>query len=127
MPDHAATSSPAARTGAAQLAGVRAHLAEVAGDDEAFIAELLVEFIALAQATAPTLLAGAAAGPSEALARAAHSLKGAALNVGADVIAGGCRQLEEGARGGAGAAELLGAAQLVAAAVAELAAALDGV
>ena len=91
-------------------------LREVSGGDSAFEAEVLTEFESSAASLMKNLSSAQAAGDGEALARAAHAIKGSARTIGADPFAAVCQQLEQAGRGGAA----HGAAETVALAAREL-------
>ncbi len=84
-------------------------LASFGGDME-FMGELLVTFFEDSPQQLETARAGLSAGDSEAVRRAAHSLKSNCANFGALALSARCRELEMLAKTGAlpGAAELLG-------------------
>ena len=60
---------------------IRARLADVAGDDEEFIIELVNAFLSGGEDTVQELRAAVELGDTAAVARAAHKLKGAAANL----------------------------------------------
>jgi HPt (histidine-containing phosphotransfer) domain-containing protein len=62
-------------------AAIRARLADVAGDDEEFIIELVNAFLSGGEDTVQELRAAVELNDAAAIARAAHKLKGAAANL----------------------------------------------
>ena len=70
------------------------------GDDPAFVAELIDEFIAEAPGQLQTLREAAATGGAEAARRAAHTLKGNARTFGAGGLASLCLEAETAAAAG---------------------------
>ena len=70
------------------------------GDDPAFVAELIDEFIAEAPGQFQTLRDAAATGGAEAARRAAHTLKGNARTFGAEGLASLCLEAETAAAAG---------------------------
>ena len=60
---------------------IRARLADVSGDDEEFMIELVNAFLSGGEDTVQELRAAVELGDAEAIARAAHKLKGAAANL----------------------------------------------
>ncbi|HLS82668.1 MAG TPA: response regulator [Steroidobacter sp.] len=83
---------------AASEAIVRQRLAEIAGGDQAFLSELVETFCTVARQTLLDIAAAARSDDKDALARAAHRLKGAAANLHAHPLASLARQLETRAR-----------------------------
>ena len=67
------------------------------GDDRAFVAELIDEFLADAPRQLELLRDAAAAGDAEAARRAAHTLKGNARTFGAGTLAAVCQEAETAA------------------------------
>ena len=70
------------------------------GDDPAFVAELIDEFIEEAPRQLQTLRESAATGDAEAARRAAHTLKGNARTFGAEGFASLCLEAETAAAAG---------------------------
>ena len=66
---------------------IRARLTDVAGDDEAFIIELVNAFLSGGEETVHELRAAVELSDAAAIARAAHKLKGAAANLHVNVLA----------------------------------------
>ncbi len=87
-----------------RLAAVRQRVRDLGDpaspEDDALVAVLLRAFVRRAPGMLADLDAAATAGDAPALAFAAHSLRGSALNVGADRLADLCRTLEDAARAG---------------------------
>ena len=79
---------------------VRARLAEIAGDDVEFIAELLGAFLTGGEDTLRELEAAAANGDAGAIGRAAHKLKGASANLHIDGLAALTLEVETRAKAG---------------------------
>lgn len=77
---------------------VRARLADIAGDDGEFIAELINAFLTGSEDSRAELRAAATAGDANAIARAAHKIKGAAANLHLDGLAAIALSLEERGR-----------------------------
>ena len=77
-----------------------AALRELAGGDEAFVAELIDAYLADAPAQLAAARAAVDAGDAAALVRPAHTLKGNSANVGAARLVELCRALEELGRSG---------------------------
>ena len=76
-------------------------LVEMTGGELDFVDELVDTYIEDGRNQVDGLRAALARGDSEAIGRAAHSLKSSSLNVGALALGERCRTLEEAARGGA--------------------------
>lgn len=74
-------------------------LAEVVGDDEDFVAEVLGEFLATAPEMMEDIRQAMDDGPG-ALVRCAHALKGACRSIGASALGQVCAALEAEARAG---------------------------
>ncbi len=70
------------------------------GDDPAFVAELIGEFIEEAPRLLETLREAATTGEAEPARRAAHTLKGQARTFGADGLASLCLEAETAAAAG---------------------------
>lgn len=70
------------------------------GDDPAFVAELIGEFIEEAPRQLQTLREAATTSQAEAARRAAHTLKGNARTFGAEVLASLCLEAETAAAAG---------------------------
>ena len=79
---------------------IRARLADVAGDDEEFIIELVNAFLSGGEDTVQELRAAAELGDTAAIARAAHKLKGAAANLHVNNLATLSFDLETRAKSG---------------------------
>ena len=79
---------------------IRARLADVAGDDEEFIIELVNAFLFGGDETVQELRAAAELGDTAAIARAAHKLKGAAANLHVNNLATLSFDLETRAKSG---------------------------
>lgn len=78
-----------------------ATLKDLAGPDEPdFVASVVASFLRHLDVGLSTLEASLAGGDGTGLAKAAHSLKGAAGNVGAKPLAAACAALEAALRGG---------------------------
>jgi PAS domain S-box-containing protein len=77
---------------------VRARLADIAGDDNEFIAELINAFLIGSEDSRAELRAAAAAADTNAIARAAHKIKGAAANLHLEGLAERALGIEERAR-----------------------------
>ncbi|MBI3156546.1 MAG: response regulator [Burkholderiales bacterium] len=67
---------------------------------DALLRELVGEYLAMARDVAPRIESALAAGDAAALARAAHALKSASANVGAEGLSAQCRELEALGRAG---------------------------
>jgi HPt (histidine-containing phosphotransfer) domain-containing protein len=72
---------------------------EIEGEPS-LVVELIDDFLRSAQATIVALRSALASGAHVDVQRAAHSLKGSSLNIGADGLARICAELESGARNG---------------------------
>jgi two-component system sensor histidine kinase/response regulator len=95
-------------------AGALDALLDMVGDDEAFLAELVDTFLEDSVTQLAAMRAAAADGDAEGLVRPAHSMKSNSANMGANDLAGMCRDLEAEARSGnlaPGAAERVAAAE----------------
>ncbi|HEY7639888.1 MAG TPA: response regulator [Steroidobacteraceae bacterium] len=79
---------------------IRARLADVAGDDEEFIIELVTAFLAGGEETLQELRAAVELSDTTAIARAAHKLKGAAANLHVNNLATLSFDLETRAKSG---------------------------
>ncbi len=79
---------------------IRARLADVAGDDEEFIVELVNAFLSGGEETVQELRAAVELGDATAIGRAAHKLKGAAANLHVNVLATLSFDLETRAKSG---------------------------
>jgi PAS domain S-box-containing protein len=79
---------------------VRARLAEIAGDDAEFIAELIGAFLSSGEETLQELHAAVTSGDVAAIARAAHKLKGASANLHVDGLAALTLEIESRAKAG---------------------------
>jgi HPt (histidine-containing phosphotransfer) domain-containing protein len=90
-------------------------LAELLGNDQQALAEIVDALLDEAPQRLGELSEGASAGDAALVARAAHTLKANAAMFGAGPLEGLCRDLEVAARGG----DLSGAAQPIAAIGAE--------
>lgn len=77
-----------------------ARLADITGDDPAFLAELVDTYLEDGAAQVAALRAAAAAGDIAALVRPAHTLKSSSASIGAIALAEHCRALEADARAG---------------------------
>ncbi|HEX4969875.1 MAG TPA: Hpt domain-containing protein, partial [Steroidobacteraceae bacterium] len=95
----AASSSAAAQAPSADNA-VRARLADVAGDDEEFMIELVNAFLSGGEDTVQELRAAVELGDAAAIGRAAHKLKGAAANLHVNNLATLSFELETRAKAG---------------------------
>jgi HPt (histidine-containing phosphotransfer) domain-containing protein len=78
-----------------------ARLADITGDDAAFLAELIETYLEDGAAQLDALRAAAASGDVAGLVRPAHTLKSSSASIGALVLAEQCRSLEADARSGA--------------------------
>lgn len=78
--------------------GVVAELRQSTGDDEAFVLELIGDYIAEATGQLDGMAAAIATGDVAGIVRAAHTLKSTSASVGAMRLAGICRSLEEAGR-----------------------------
>jgi len=81
-------------TGAALDRNTIQGLFEMADGDESFVRDLLKTYVAQAAEQFDAIQAAVAAADARAAARAAHSLAGASLNVGALRVATICRRIE---------------------------------
>ena len=90
-------------------------LLDSVGGDQDFLAELIDTYLEDAPNLLSTIQTALASGDTEALRRAAHSLKSNSANFGAQKLAQLCKELEEAARRG----ELEGGAGLAAQILAE--------
>jgi PAS domain S-box-containing protein len=79
---------------------IRARLADVSGDDEEFMIELVNAFLSGGEETVHELRAAAELGDAAAIGRAAHKLKGAAANLHVNNLATLCFDLETRAKSG---------------------------
>jgi two-component system, sensor histidine kinase and response regulator len=79
---------------------IRARLADVAGDDEEFIVELVHAFVSGSEDTLQELRAAVELGDAAAIGRAAHKLKGAAANLHVNNLATLSFDLETRAKSG---------------------------
>jgi two-component system, sensor histidine kinase and response regulator len=102
------TATPASGSGAAPLGAggdldkeIRERLADVAGDDAEFIGELVEAFIGAGRDAVLEIRAAAHRGDNDALARAAHKLKGASANLHVNVLAALTQDLEARAKANA--------------------------
>lgn len=75
-------------------------LVEMTGGELDFVDELVDTYIEDGRSQVDGLQAALERGDTEALVRAAHSLKSSSINVGALALGDRCRTLEESARGG---------------------------
>lgn len=75
-------------------------LVEMTGGELDFVDELVDTYIEDGRSQVDGLRAALDRGDTEALVRAAHSLKSSSVNVGALALGDRCRALEEAARGG---------------------------
>lgn len=75
-------------------------LFELAEGDEAFVRELLSIYLEQSVKQLASIRAAHGSGNSAALARAAHSLLGASVNIGASAVAETCRAIERRALAG---------------------------
>lgn len=75
-----------------------ARLAEITGDDPAFLAELVDTYLEDGAAQVDALRVAAEAGDVAALVRPAHTLKSSSASIGATSLAEACRSLEADAR-----------------------------
>jgi len=89
-----------AQPGSALDTAVLGELRESVGDDPAFVAELIDEFVADAPAQLRSLADAVAAGDAAAARRAAHTLKGNGRTFGAGELAALCQQAEAAAAAG---------------------------
>lgn len=80
-PQPTAIDRPAAPAAAKADDSVRARLAEIAGDDQQFMIELINAFILSGEETLQELHAAVERGDPDAIGRAAHKLKGASANL----------------------------------------------
>ena len=85
-------------------------LREIAGDDSTFLNEVFNIYLTDTAKRLVELRNAFATGDAKAVKRAAHTIKGSSLNVGADILTAHCRQLEQNAESG----KLDGAAELIA-------------
>jgi HPt (histidine-containing phosphotransfer) domain-containing protein len=92
---------------------VLAGLLEMVGDDPEFVAELVDTYLTEARLHLDAMAVAVEDGSATELLRPAHTLKSNSLNLGAEILAGIARTLEEGARAGSidGAAERVAAAR----------------
>jgi HPt (histidine-containing phosphotransfer) domain-containing protein len=101
---NSADRDPKPESGASRIASadvsVRARLAEIAGDDVEFIAELIGAFLTGGEDTLRELEAAAANGDAGAIGRAAHKLKGASANLHIDGLAALTLEIETRAKAG---------------------------
>jgi HPt (histidine-containing phosphotransfer) domain-containing protein len=79
---------------------IRARLADVAGDDEEFIVELVNAFLAGGEETLQELRAAVELDDATAIGRAAHKMKGAAANLHVNTLATLSFDLETRAKSG---------------------------
>jgi PAS domain S-box-containing protein len=91
--------SGTARVASADIA-VRTRLAEIAGDDSEFIAELIGAFLSSGEETLQELAAAVSNGDITAIARAAHKLKGASANLHVEGLAALTLEIENRAKAG---------------------------
>lgn len=77
-----------------------ARLAEITGDDPAFLNELVQTYVDDGAAQVVALQVAAAAGDVAAMVRPAHTLKSSSASIGATTLAEHCRSLEADARAG---------------------------
>jgi two-component system sensor histidine kinase/response regulator len=97
----AATQSTAAAVDAPSADNaIRARLADVSGDDEEFMIELVNAFLSGGVETVQELRAAVELGDATAIGRAAHKLKGAAANLHVNNLATMCFDLETRAKSG---------------------------
>jgi CheY-like chemotaxis protein len=99
----AAAEAPVAPTTAAEAGGPKLDLAgaiEVVGGDRAFLAQLYREFLAALPGQIKDLEAALDAGGSDVARKAAHTIKGAAGNLGASALARAAFDAEQSAAGG---------------------------
>jgi HPt (histidine-containing phosphotransfer) domain-containing protein len=89
-----------AEPGSALDIAVLGELRESVGDDPAFVAELIDEFVADAPAQLRSLRDAVAAGDAPGARRAAHTLKGNGRTFGAGELAAVCQQAEAAAGAG---------------------------
>jgi two-component system sensor histidine kinase/response regulator len=98
--------APAVATAGPQAAApgpdnaIRARLADVSGDDEEFMIELVNAFLSGGDDTVQELRAAVELGDAAAIGRAAHKLKGAAANLHVNNLATMCFDLETRAKSG---------------------------
>lgn len=78
-----------------------ARLADITGDDPAFLAELVDTYLEDGAAQVEALQAGIAEADVTSLIRPAHTLKSSSASIGAVALAERCRSLEADARAGA--------------------------
>ena len=78
-----------------------ARLADITGDDPAFLAELVDTYLEDGAQQVAGLHAAASDEDPAALVRPAHTLKSSSASIGATTLAEQCRLLEADARGGA--------------------------
>jgi HPt (histidine-containing phosphotransfer) domain-containing protein len=76
-------------------------LVATTGGDRAFLAELIDAYFEDSASLLPAMRQALTAGSAEQLRLAAHSLKSSSASLGADDLAGLCRELEEQGRAGA--------------------------
>jgi two-component system, chemotaxis family, chemotaxis protein CheY len=114
---------PSVSSGAALLVDARAHLRDAVGGDDAFVAELLRDYVQISQASATKLRERLRARDVAGISHEAHSLKGASLNMGLREIGERSSELETLCRSGRldGAADVIDS---ISALCAEFAAAL---
>ena len=75
-----------------------ARLAEITGDDPAFLSELVDTYLEDGAIQVEALRTAAASGDVAALVRPAHTLKSSSASIGAMTLAEDCRSLEADAR-----------------------------
>ncbi|MGA9160405.1 MAG: GAF domain-containing protein [Actinomycetota bacterium] len=95
----AAATEPAERAPAVD-ASVLTRLAESMGGDDAFVAELIEQFVTDSPALVKTARHGLESGDADEVRRAAHTLKSNAATFGANELADRCRRLEATAKTG---------------------------
>jgi CheY-like chemotaxis protein/HPt (histidine-containing phosphotransfer) domain-containing protein len=99
-PERSATAAIEPAAACVLDASVRKRIAEVAGDDQEFIGELVDAFVTGCADTLLEIRAAAHRNELDALARAAHKLKGASANLHVDELARLAQELEAGAKAG---------------------------
>ena len=99
-PERSATAAIEPAAACVLDASVRKRIAEVAGEDQEFIGELVDAFVTGCADTLLEIRAAAHRNELDALARAAHKLKGASANLHVDELARLAQELEAGAKAG---------------------------
>ncbi len=95
-----AAAGPSDQPGPAVDPAVLARLAESMGGDEAFVAELIEQFVTDSPALVTAARHGLESGDTREVRRAAHTLKSNAATFGANELADRCRRLEADAKTG---------------------------